>query len=451
MKGYITDLVAKKQQLDPAQPLYIIELGTGSGKFGYHMLKALTEMKDTLDFPADKICYVMTDFTESNFNYWAKHPQLKPFFETGQLESAIFDAAVDTTITLSHSGVVLSPGSVTNPICIVANYVFDTLSHDIFQVVPAPAGSGSSGTLKEGLISVGSKRAEEPDPLEPEIIRRLDNRFRYDEISDNYYDSEDDDGIHFERILHWYRDYFGGADELSTASPDRSGASILLPIGALRALRRLTRFASDRCLVVSGDKGNNNPEHFRGLMDPDIAVHGSFSVMVNYHAIGAYFTSRGGFALHNPQEEASLKVSAFVLTGDDDPANKAASAAEGEGDKAGARLSAWTGDQIEARNERRAKAFPHLGEAFHDTIEQFGPSDFNTMQKAMKEDAPTPSLKSVVALLKLSNYDPDIFYKVLKFLLINWLQALCAPLWSCLFAHFAAPLSDGCRSSGTSF
>lgn len=36
---------------------------------------------------------------------------------------------------------------------------------------------------------------------------------------------------------------------------------------------------------------------------------------VNYHAIGMYFISRGGFALHNPQEEASLKVSAFVVTG----------------------------------------------------------------------------------------------------------------------------------------
>ena len=45
------------------------------------------------------------------------------FFESGQLESAIFNAATDTTITLAHSGVVLSPGSVTNPICIVANYL----------------------------------------------------------------------------------------------------------------------------------------------------------------------------------------------------------------------------------------------------------------------------------------------------------------------------------------
>ena len=34
------------------------------------------------------------------------------------------------------------------------------------------------------------------------------------------------------------------------------------------------------------------------------------------------------------------------------------------------------------------------------------------MQKAMKEDAPTPSLKAVVALLKLSDHDPDVFYKV---------------------------------------
>lgn len=63
-----------------------------------------------------------------------------------------------------------------------------------------------------------------------------------------------------------------------------------------------------RAVVISGDKGNNNPEQFRGLMDPHIAVHGSFSVMVNYHAIGAYFTSRGGFALHNPQEEVCYRI-----------------------------------------------------------------------------------------------------------------------------------------------
>lgn len=31
-------------------------------------------MQDTCDFPVDKIVYVMTDFTESNFKFWAEHP-----------------------------------------------------------------------------------------------------------------------------------------------------------------------------------------------------------------------------------------------------------------------------------------------------------------------------------------------------------------------------------------
>lgn len=47
---------------------------------------------------------------------------------------AIFDAVNDTTIRLSRSGEVLGPGTCVNPICIVANYLFDTLCHDIFQV-----------------------------------------------------------------------------------------------------------------------------------------------------------------------------------------------------------------------------------------------------------------------------------------------------------------------------
>jgi hypothetical protein len=97
--------------------------------------QALLAMKDMCDFPMAKIVYVMTDFTESNFKFWADHPALKPFVGSGQLDMAIFDAVNDTTIKLSRSGVELTPGSVVNPICIVANYLFDTLCHDVFQVL----------------------------------------------------------------------------------------------------------------------------------------------------------------------------------------------------------------------------------------------------------------------------------------------------------------------------
>lgn len=252
-----------------------------------------------------------------------------------------------------------------------------------------------SGELKEGLISVGSRSEHENDPLDPEIIRRFDNRFIYKVVEDDYYlESESEDATHMQRILRWYRDFFG-------ASP--SGASLLLPIGALRALRCLTSFSNGRALVLSGDKGNNNHEQFRGLVDPHVAVHGSFSVMVNYHAIGLYCTSRLGFVLHDPQEEASLKVSVLVFTGESEarmaslnyrhvtltnpcpPENK---------------YLTWIGNEVERLSAVRSLAFPHLCRTFCSSIVSFGPNDFFVMQKSMKEDAQRPALKAIIALLK---------------------------------------------------
>jgi len=368
-------------KLDPTEPLYIIELGAGSGKFSYFMLKALEEMQATCDFPLNKIVFVMTDFTDKNFSFWKSHPALKKYFESGQLDAGIFDAVEDNKINLWRSGKVLSAGSCKNPVVIVANYLFDTLYHDIFQI--------DNGVLKEGLISVGSKHSEEPDPLDPEIIQRLENQYRYVDIDPAYYLEEEGDEKEIRRVLKWYLEYF---------KDNVRGASVLLPIGALRALRRLSFFSNGRALVISGDKGNNSPEQFSGLMDPHIAVHGSFSLMVNYHAVGAWFTNKGGFALHNPQEEASLKVSTFVLS----PPGTFDSKDED---------SDYMGENLNNLDLARAAHFPHLTQAFHDWVDLFGPNDFFVLQKSLKEDLTNPPLRTVVAMLKLGDWDPDVFFK----------------------------------------
>ncbi|GMF30160.1 unnamed protein product [Phytophthora fragariaefolia] len=323
----------------------------------------------------------MTDFTEQNFNFWKTHPALAPFVKRGIVDFAIFDATTDTELRLYSSGQVIRPGELANPLCLIANYLFDTLYHDLFQV--------DGGILKEGLVSVGSKRAEEPDPLDPEIIKRLSNIFKYEQIDETYYG---EDHPHRNNILKWYHDYF---------DPASSGATILLPIGALSAIERLAALSKNGLVALSGDKGNNNPDHFRGVSDPHIAVHGSFSVMVNYHAIGVYFASRGGFALHSPQEEASLKVSAFML-----PAN-----ALGENEPGSSAMTELYGDGLDKTCAKRSLDFPHLTTAFEDDIVSFGPNDFFVMQKSTKEDAKAPSLKAVLALMKLSGWDPDVFYK----------------------------------------
>jgi hypothetical protein len=183
LAGFIEDCCRKKNDLqsnlalDESKPLYIIELGTGAGKFSFFMLKALNEMAETLSFPVSKIVYVMTDFTQENVNFWLTHPMLADYVNAGQLDFAVFDAVNDKEITLRNSGVTLSPDNPTdNPICVVANYLFDTLCHDIFQV--------DGGELKEGLVSVGSSREKEDDILDPEIIKVRASRERSEGASE---------------------------------------------------------------------------------------------------------------------------------------------------------------------------------------------------------------------------------------------------------------------------
>jgi hypothetical protein len=54
------------------------------------------------------------------------------------------------------------------------------------------------------------------------------------------------------------------------------------------------------------------------------------------------------------------------------------------------------------------------------------------MQKSLKEDSPNPSLKSVVALLKLGDWDPDVFYKF-RDTILN--QVLGPPFGGCGFVR----------------
>jgi hypothetical protein len=120
-----------------------------------------------------------------------------------------------------------------------------------------------------------------------------------------------------------------------------------------------------------------------------------------------------------------------VLTGDDDDAaeaeaaadaaaasssvSAAASASDAAADASAASdTGAWTADAIDERSAARAQNFPHLSFAFTESMQQFGPNDFFVMQKCMKEDAQQPTLKAVVALLKLGDWDADVFYKVIS-------------------------------------
>ncbi len=56
-------------------------------------------------------------------------------------------------------------------------------------------------------------------------------------------------------------------------------------------------------LVIWGCQGFANEDEVLGLRDPHIAVHGSFSFMVNLHAVKSYFEEKAGFAMQSVHED----------------------------------------------------------------------------------------------------------------------------------------------------
>jgi hypothetical protein len=84
------------------------------------------------EFPAEKVVYVMTDFTWNNLKFWNEHESFRPYLDCGLLY-ALQHHHLALSFRLHHSNVVIGRNTLKNPICVVANYLFDTLCHDIFQ------------------------------------------------------------------------------------------------------------------------------------------------------------------------------------------------------------------------------------------------------------------------------------------------------------------------------
>ena len=59
----------------------------------------------------------------------------------------------------------------------------------------------------------------------------------------------------------------------------------------------------------------------------------------------------------------------------------------------------------------------HANWAFADFVQDFGPENFSTLQRCVKEEIRAPSMPVVLALLRLSRCDADVYYKFRQTLL----------------------------------
>lgn len=410
--SFLIDL-NNKGQLDTNQKVYVVELGTGSGKFSFHFLQAVKNMLP--ENPLLKhLCYVMTDFTENNVNFWKGNPGLTKFVKSGMLEFSVFNNYVHDSITLSN-GFVLKEGSLKNPLCIVANYMFDTMAVDLFRF--------QNGKIFEGSMSLRSKQ-NEVDIENPDIFNRMVNVYQYADTPIDFYlnlndgSAEHDKSIIYDDILRWYKDYYLVKDS-------KAASHVLFPVTMLNCLDRLAKWSNYKMLLLSADKGTSDPNTFMSTGDPYIAVHGSISMMANYHAAGLWFSQHGGVHYHNPQHDGGIRISCFISTED------------------GTSKDSVINSDITKYNNQQKSEWSEFSSAFNEYVLEFGPTDFYTLHKLISnsiqisvplesaanvlkeayngvsfeetskklvESAKQVDVDTIIALLKLSYHDTDTYF-----------------------------------------
>jgi tetratricopeptide (TPR) repeat protein len=140
-----------------------------------------------------------------------------------------------------------------------------------------------------------------------------------------------------------------------------------VPRAALQCIRSARELAGGRLLVLSADKAFGTEEALLYRREPEISRHGgSFSLMVNFHALGHYARETGGEAWNGGDRHESVDVLALAFGSP-----------------------------------------PHAETAlaYAEAIDAFSPDDLFKLAEGAERVAAELSVSEIVALLRLSGWD----------------------------------------------
>lgn len=351
-------------EIDPAAPVYIVELGAGAGRLGYHFLQQFHRRLAQTPLADLTVRYVMTDFVPQTVAFWQQHPRLRSWVDGGLLDFALFDVAEMQPPTLTQSAITLTAKTLANPLILIANYFFDSIPQDSFVI--------ADRQMNANLLTLFSDQPQ-PDLDDPALWDGLHLAYEAIPLQRPYYPHQP----LYDAIL----------DDYAAVLPD---TTLTFPNVGLDCLRFWQTLSGDRVLLLSSDRGITLLESLVGQDDPLPNLHGSFSLMVNYHAIAEWVTRSGGLALHAPHYQDSLQVVAYLL---------GASPADA----------------------------PQTVQAFQDALVDGGPDDFFALKQALTARAEALTLPQVLGLLRWSAWDAAVFGDC--YARLRTLVAECDPVW----------------------
>ncbi|MCO4744833.1 MAG: hypothetical protein KC912_08590 [Proteobacteria bacterium] len=271
-EAYAATVLAWAEALTPSdEPVYVLELGAGTGRLGARVAMALQRQRLRTS-PA--VVVVITDLSRKNIDACKQHPTMQPLIAAGAVDFALLDLEQPGPPRLELRDEELSA---TAPLALLANYIVDSVRQDAFRFRDGAAHElWVRAGIPEGGAVADVKLDIKPVPL-----------------GDSHYA----DPV-FDDLLRVYAEQLEDGD-------------VFIPTPFLRTLRPLV--ADRETLFLCADKGHRYVPEWEG-QPPAVVAHGSISVTANLHAVAHMFEAMGGHAWHADSADTSFTISACLLT-----------------------------------------------------------------------------------------------------------------------------------------
>ena len=344
--GFLRDLATKGQK---HEKVYILELGAGHGRLAFHVLKQLERLIEVADLDLPPYCYVLSDIVEENLQFFYEHPQFQNYFEKGALDLAYFDAIGSTEIQLRYSGLKIAPQSLDQPLLVIANYFFDSIPNDLYFL--------NNKTVAACSVSLHSK--EDPGGMDRSAL--LEN------IGTEFQNKREESPFYSEDIFNeMMEDYRQGL----------ANTYLFFPHKGMKCIQKLQQLSKKGLMVLSLDKGYHQLEELENVKSPELITHGSFSIWVNFHALGAFCEKGGGTALFPSFPTFFLNLGCLFFI-----------------------------PEKEVYSETKL--------AYQRFVNEFGPDDFNGLKNFTYKHIARMTIKELIKMLRISFFDSSMFVNVL--------------------------------------
>ncbi|RAP74237.1 SAM-dependent methyltransferase [Paenibacillus montanisoli] len=333
-----------------SEPVMIVELGAGAGRFAYHVLRELCRLRDYAGIVLPTFRYVMTDIAMNNVRAWKDHPALQAFIAEGILDFSRFDAIHDISLNLVLSDEMIRQGDLQQPLVIVANYFFDSIPQELLYI--------GDGQIYEADVNVEYLKHHDsmkPSELLDQIVLSYEHRLAPE----------------YEQEIYPYRDV------IAVYKEQLEDSYVLFPVVGLNCLERLNKLSQNGFLLVTADKGNHLLDNWKSAEPPELILHGSFSLTANYHAIQYVFKQRGAAALFPPHHYKSINVGCIL-------------------------------------NLEQTMGYSQTRLAYRRFIERFGPDEFFSMKVWVDRNLESMGLQQILSFWRLGGYDAEFFIQSAK-------------------------------------